>query len=371
MKILFIGKRHYTNRDALTEKYGRIYQLPLRWAGLDATVTLWLIDYHGTRSVQSQDERLSITSSPVKTGKAFWDYFRFRRESGFDIVIASGDTYIGYLGYQLAKKLRSKFVFDVYDKYDEFGGYVRPLGFDLLRFLIDKADACFYASAYLMRQIGNLKRDHVALNGIDEQNFRDIDPQKARTVLGLDNNEQFVGYFGSMEPDRGVQDLVDAVSQLRAQGLNIKALIGGKPSDCVDLHSTAVHYLGNLPFERVPYALASCNVVAIPYRRSPFMDAGASNKIAEVIACRRPIVATRSPNLTSNFPKQAKLLEPYMAEPSQPNDLARVIASQFEQGFILEQFEGIYWSKIAGDTLVFLNKLMINKTEIMPLSENA
>lgn len=28
MNLLFIGKRHYTNRDALAERYGRIYQFP-------------------------------------------------------------------------------------------------------------------------------------------------------------------------------------------------------------------------------------------------------------------------------------------------------------------------------------------------------
>ena len=32
MSVLFIGKRYYTNRDALAERYGRIYQLPWNWA---------------------------------------------------------------------------------------------------------------------------------------------------------------------------------------------------------------------------------------------------------------------------------------------------------------------------------------------------
>jgi hypothetical protein len=31
LRILFLGKRYYTRRDALCERFGRIYQLPLQW----------------------------------------------------------------------------------------------------------------------------------------------------------------------------------------------------------------------------------------------------------------------------------------------------------------------------------------------------
>jgi hypothetical protein len=66
MDILFIGKRFYTNRDAYTEKFGRIYQLPYYWSKENET-ELWLIDYHSKEEVQSQDEKLKITSTPILT----------------------------------------------------------------------------------------------------------------------------------------------------------------------------------------------------------------------------------------------------------------------------------------------------------------
>jgi len=51
--VLFIGKRFYTNRDALTERYGRIYQLPHLWAEDGVSTRLWLVDYK-TRETRRQ-----------------------------------------------------------------------------------------------------------------------------------------------------------------------------------------------------------------------------------------------------------------------------------------------------------------------------
>ena len=41
--ILFLGKRFYTNKDALQERFGRIFHLPMEWARLDrAPSPSWL-----------------------------------------------------------------------------------------------------------------------------------------------------------------------------------------------------------------------------------------------------------------------------------------------------------------------------------------
>ena len=77
------------------------------------------------------------------------------------------------------------------------------------------------------------------------------------------------------------------------------------------------------------------------------MDAGASNKIAEAIACERPIVATKSPNLYANFAKQALELEKYLAEPSNPKSLAMAIEKQLLDQKIVSQTNNIYWEDIS------------------------
>lgn len=347
MRLLFIGKRFNTNRDAFKEKFGRNYQFPLHLAK-QHDVNLWLVDYHSTSTIHSTDGPLDIISTPVKNLALFKHYIfeKYKSNQPIDIVIASGDCYIGLMAQRIAKKLQAKFIFDVYDKYDEFSGYIKPLGFDLFGHLLKTADMRLFASHALLHSLGQPEHDAILSNGLDANHFRPIDKAEARHKLQLPADATYVGYFGSMEPDRGVQDLIVAVQILREQGQSIELLLGGKAHDSLQLDQPGIRYLGNVPFADMPYALAASDVLAIPYRRSPFMDAGASNKIAEAMACQRPIVATRSPNLTANFPQQAQILEPYLAEPSQPSSLATALAQQFLDKKLVAAPQNIYWSGI-------------------------
>ena len=357
MNILFIGKRFNTNRDALLEKFGRNYQLPLHLAARHK-VSLWLVDYHSKQTIRAQDGALSIISTPVKTLAVAKTYVQQRLCSlpAVDIVIASGDCYIGLMACQLAKKFNAKFVFDVYDKYDEFGGYVRPLGFDLFGYLLSQADMRLFASHALMRGLGHGSTDTILSNGIDASHFRPIDQSLARHKLQLPSDACYVGYFGSMEPDRGVQDLIAAVQLLRSQSYPLELLLGGRGPTDLELTQPGIRYLGNVPFNDVPYALAACDVLAIPYRRSPFMDAGASNKIAEAMACQRPIVSTQTPNLAANFPEQAIILTPYMAEPGHPASLAAALKKQLQDRCLVPMPSNLYWSEIAAGIEQHLNE---------------
>ena len=125
MKLLFIGKRFNTNRDALLEKFGRNYQFPLHLAQRHS-VTLWLVDYHSKITIQCSDGPLTIISTPVKNLAVFKHYLlgTYQTTQAIDMVIASGDCYIALMAQRIAKKLQAKFIFDVYDKYDEFSGYI-------------------------------------------------------------------------------------------------------------------------------------------------------------------------------------------------------------------------------------------------------
>src|SRR5690554_1381072 len=348
MNILFIGKRFNTNRDALLEKFGRNYQFPLHLAQRH-NVALWLVDYHSKTTIQCSDGPLSITSTPVKNLAVFKHYLlgAYKSTQPIDMVIASGDCYIALMAQRIAKKLKAKFVFDVYDKYDEFGGYVRPLGFDLFGYLLKKADMRLFASHALLHSLGQPKHDAILSNGLDANHFRPIDKIEARRKLQLPADATYVGYFGSMEPDRGVQDLIAALQILREQGQSIELLLGGKAHDSLQLDQPGIRYLGNVPFADVPYALAACDVLAIPHRRSAFLDAAAPNKVGEALVMQRPIVATRSPNLVANFQQQAQELDPYLAEPSQPSSLAAALALQLLDRCLISPPAGMYWDEVA------------------------
>lgn len=360
MRVLFIGKRFYTNRDALYEKYGRIYQLPRCWAHAGVATRLWLVDYHTCKGVIQRVGELEIISTPVRNLSVLrhWIAETFSRSHQPDVVIASGDCYIGLMAYRIARALHARFVFDAYDKYDEFGGYRRLPGFDPFQFLLHKADIRLFASRALLLSLGPDSAHNILVpNGVDMQCFTARGRDESRTALGLPKDVQMVGYFGGMEPDRGVADLIEAVQQLRAEGMNLQLLLGGKQVASLNVHQDGVRYLGNVPYEHMPVALACCDMLAIPYRRSTFMDSGASNKIAEAIACRRPVVATRTPNLVANFPAQAERFGTLLANPSDPRDLARVIREQASQRVLVDMPAGMSWEEISADVAEQLSLL--------------
>lgn len=349
MSVLFIGKRFYTNRDALREKYGRIWQLPWHWAQDGIRSRLWLVDYHTRQTVHASDGDLQIDSTPVKNLALFryWFSRSSQRTDKPDVVVASGDCYIGLLGLYVARRLKARFVFDVYDKYDEFAGYHALLGLDLFRYLLDNADVRLFASRLLQQQLKRSRLDYLVPNAVDTARFTPRDIHASRAIFKLPPDDLLVGYFGGMEPDRGVADLIAAVQLLRQQGMNVRTVLGGKGGKGLDIYQDGVTFLGNVPYDRMPDALAACDLLAVPYRRSPFMDAGASNKIAEALACGRPIVATRTPNLVTNFGALAEKLDPMLADPADPVSLARAIRLQAEQRVRAEMPVNMSWSVVA------------------------
>lgn len=336
MKILFIGKRFYTNRDALTEKYGRIYQLPYHWAKAGIDTTLWLIDYHSYDFLEKNDDGLKIISTPVKNGKFFCQYKKEKINSNKpDVIIASGDCYIGFLGYRLAKMLNVKFIFDVYDKYNEFGGYFNVLGFDLYKYLLEKSDVCLFASKTLAEHHQDRVKKHIIVpNGIDDELFKPMNKNEARKQLGLSEEKIYIGYFGTLDVDRGIDDLLAAHSILLSEGNKYELLIGGKSRKGLDLDKPMVNYLGNLPYKSVPVVMAACDLLTLPYRRSPYLDMASSCKIAEYLAMKVPIVATRTPNIEKNFETQFMQLINTLVLPNEPKILSEKIKLQLKKKII-------------------------------------
>jgi glycosyltransferase involved in cell wall biosynthesis len=350
--VLFIGKRFYTNRDTLLEEYGRIYQLPHAWASQDIPTELWLVDYHGKETLTRNDDSMAVSSTPIK-GYAFIKKLGklMLGTSQYTHVVASGDCYIGLLGYLIAKRLSATFVFDVYDKYDDFVGYRSPPGVDLFRFLLNRAHYRLFASIALLKQLeGDQKRSYLVPNGIDYTQFREMDIAICRQELQLTPDTPLIGYFGGMEPDRGIEDLIEAVRLLRSEGTPITLLLGGKSNGRIDFNVAGVEYLGDIPFQQMPSMLGACDLLAVPYRRSGVMDAGASNKIVEALACARPIVATRTPNLIANFQTTAKSLESRLAEPGDPHSIAKVIKDQLRDPILGVLPKGWSWPEIALNT---------------------
>jgi glycosyltransferase involved in cell wall biosynthesis len=348
-RLLLLGKRHYTGKDAWAERFGRLWHLPAQWARAGVDTRLWLVDYHTRARVDAVVDGLQVDAAPLfglRTLRLAWRALRWRPQ----VLVASGDAYLGLLGWVLARLAGARFVFDVYDKYDAFAGYRRPLGFDLFGFLRRRADVRLYASQALLDAYaaeGHAGVDVPVANGVDPAVFRTLPQADSQAALGLDPAARWVGYFGGMEADRGVADLVDAIDRLRADGNDVRLVVGGRRHPATDLDRPWIDYRGLVAHADMPRHLAACDVLAIPYRRTPFMDMGASCKIAEYLMCARPIVSTRTPNFTANFPEQAAALGAGLCEPADPADLARALAHQLRAAVVLSAPADLAWPAIA------------------------
>jgi glycosyltransferase involved in cell wall biosynthesis len=306
--------------------------------------------YRGLNAESSQADGFDARSLPVLDPRTMARLgslvHRFRPE----VVVASGDCFVGLAGLRCARATGAKFVFDVYDDYRAFDAYRIFLGWDAFGFLARRADGIWYASRELASSHIAEALQTIVPNGVDPSEFRPIDKATARTHAGLPQNRQWIGYFGSLEPQRGAEDLVAAVGQLYEQDPAIGLVICGGGAQ-VDLRADWVLYRGNVPHSAIPDYINACEVVVLPYRRGKAIDMVSSCKMAEYLFCARPIVATLTPSLTSNFAQQADELGLAIASPGDVTDLARAIAFQIKNGIVASPPSSYSWRDIAAAAL--------------------
>lgn len=357
MNVAWLSKRHYTHKDALAERFGRVYQLPLEWAA-SVDSRLELLDYYGREPATAREDALDVASTPVRSMPGMW---RMARRIGAfrpDVIVASGDCFIGLLALWLARRTGARLVFDVYDDYRKFGAYRAFLGWDAYGYLLRQADLVLYASLALAREQTQPTPWHLVPNGVDPAMFNPRDATEARARVGMSNTgTRWIGYFGGMESERGSEDLITAVGLLHAQDPSIRLVLCGKQVAGQSLDRPWVDYRGSVAHTAIPDFINACDVVVLPYRRGPIIDMASSCKIAEYLFCARPLVATRTPNLMSNFPVQAAELEAAICTPGDPADLARAIAYQLQHGIVASRPTEHTWAAIAGDALDALRPL--------------
>lgn len=347
LRILFVGKRYYTNQDALKQRFGRIYRLPDAWARDAHHVSLVLLNYHGYRRELSTQDGFPVHSLPVADPRSAITIRSIARAVSPEVVVASGDCFVGLSSMRLARSRRAKFVFDVYDDYRTFGAYRAFLGWDAFQFIRRHADLVMYASR-VMAEEHNLDTSHVLVpNGIDHTVFTSRPISEARKRLDLPPEARFVGYFGSMTPEHGVNVLRRAVQKLRTRRPEIQLLLCGAEHPSTPISGDEVVYRGMVPHRSVPDYMNACDVLALPYVNGLFLDRASSCKIAEYLFCHRPIVATRTPNFVRNFPEQAKQLDALLAAPGDVDALAFSIERQLDKPVIVEPPADISWSQIA------------------------
>jgi glycosyltransferase involved in cell wall biosynthesis len=140
-------------------------------------------------------------------------------------------------------------------------------------------------------------------NGVDVDRFRPgIGGKDTRTELGVEVDEQLVGFVGSFGPWHGVLELAKAIAII-PRNLRVKFLLVGTGMLKNEMEETIreagfedrVIFTGSVAHDRVPLLLDACDILVAPH--IPLVDGsdffGSPTKLFEYMAMAKGIVASR------------------------------------------------------------------------------
>lgn len=353
MKVLTLCKRRSSSRDLITERFGRYYQLPVALAASGVQSLVLAADYSSGSIDEITVGSAKFVSLPLFV-HGIHSYLRrvgdAARRFGPDMVLAGSDTQFGWVGRRIARQLNVPFVFDVFDNYESFASGRIPGVKRLFHSLAHGADLTVVVSDSLghLLELG----DHVAVvpNGVDMDLFRPRFPGGRREP----SPTATVGYVGGLARDRGVETLVEAVSILRRRGADLRMEIAGPLERGFNPPSeTWIHNRGFVDHSEVPQIIAGLDVAVLPYPDTAWARHTSSYKVLEYMACEVPVVVTD----ISNYRQLAASVEA-VAQPGDPEDMARAIEFQLRNRRIVPRKDAWSWHARAGDLLGAMQALL-------------
>jgi glycosyltransferase involved in cell wall biosynthesis len=216
---------------------------------------------------------------------------------------------------------------------------------------VKRADLVLCASQSLCERLRPANRNVLLVeNGVDPEQFKPGNMGEARAVLGIPAHHPVIGYFGSITPSRGPL-LIEACRILRQERPGLRLLLAGR-NDGIDIGERWITYLGERAQQEIPALINACDVVAIPYANDAFNSMAGACKIAEYLACEKPVVATRVSSHTKLFCDIDNILCESTAD-----DMARAVRAQLDRPRFTPLPASMKWDSIANSLLDGLRSL--------------
>jgi len=164
-----------------------------------------------------------------------------------------------------------------------------------------------------------------------------LDPDKfdnstLRKAYCINDKARLVMFLGTPRTYKGIEDLIEAMVQVRDRGVYLAIVGFGDDPYCQDLKQRGQQLLeerfipfGLQPIEKVPEFLAMADIVVIPQRNSISTLGQMPAKIFDAMAMAKPIIATRVADIPEVVGDCGRLIEP-----SRPDKLAEAIQDLFE-----------------------------------------
>ncbi len=334
MKILVLSKRQYMRKDLLDDRFGRFREIPLALAKKGQSVKGLCLSYILRDEGWIADGPVMWKS--INAGK-FWitGVLKFFSESlrlagKSDIIWACSDSFYGVIGCVIGQLYGIPVVFDIYDNFDEFFVAKLPIAKQLYHWAIRHSDAVTCLSKafarYLRLHFHRTNRTFPIEFGVRTDLFYPMDKQACREALGLPVDALLVGTAGELTPTREVDLLIEAFMRLEHRYPSLHLALAGPLDASMTLpDDPRLHYLGKLPFEKVPEFNNALDVAVICYADDAFGRYCFPQKTREFMACDRPLIAARVGGLKDLFRDHPQ----WLFAPGNVNSIVDVLERRF------------------------------------------
>lgn len=131
--------------------------------------------------------------------------------------------------------------------------------------------------------------------GVDLDRFRPVEPGVGDLPPACREVPR-IGFFGKLQPEKGILDLVDALGRMRTPAHLV--CVGSGPLETrLRVAGSRVHLLGPVPQARLPALYAAMDIVAVPSRTTPWWMEQFGRVAVEAMACGRPVAVSDSGSL--------------------------------------------------------------------------
>ena len=233
-----------------------------------------------------------------------------------------------------------------------------------LRYMIAAQDGVISLSHYTSKQLELitskpcLTHPHPINNGLVPM----INKEKARSILGLDNNASVVLFFGLIRKYKGVGLLIEAVAQLKNQIPDLHVLIVGEPYISITSYLKQTKELGvdkiisfhtsYVENKDVGVWFSACDCVVQPYQA-----ASQSGITPMALHYQRPMVVTDVGGLSEGLDMPvAKTVSPYASSIAAGLETILKADSPSKKDFVIHQ-EQRSWKNFAQKVLTFAQSL--------------
>ncbi|MDQ8202374.1 glycosyltransferase family 4 protein [Pelagicoccus sp. SDUM812003] len=348
-------KRFYTNRDLIGDRYGRMFHLPRVLVERGWEVQVFCPDFHTREAFSREVEGIVFQSLPARLAGA-WTKGRAWKDFEPDIWLASGQLIAARQARQVARTQGVPWAVDFYDYYPAFfPKWARSWADAWSHRLMASASGVIVASRSLGDWAARSNSNVLRLpNGIDQSLFHPRPKFEALKALGLDPRKAWVGYFGSLNPEHGLRETVEAIASLRSRGLDVGLVCAGRSNRLDLIEGVGAKWLGMLPQEKLAEAICACDCALAPYPDSDQIHFSNSCRLTEYVACSVPVVATRVGDHGQLLPEN----HPGWANPGDSESLADAIERQLHQAMLVSPPTSLDWSALGAKLDSFLTEVV-------------